>query len=57
MISHFGYLVIFAVAVGVVLGPMLRNEARDAARLGLWIALGLVGTALVLAWFMYFLSP
>jgi len=54
--SHFLYLVIFAAAVGIVLGAMLRSDRRQAARLALWITLGLVGTALVLAWVMYFIS-
>ena len=57
MHSHFFYLVIFAGAVGVVLGAMLRSEVRQAARLAVSIALGLVGTALVLAWLMFLLSP
>ena len=57
MNSHFLYLCLFAAAVGLVLGAMLRGETREAVRLGLWIALGLVGTALVLAWAMYFISP
>ena len=56
MHSHFLYLCLFAIAVGAVLGAMLRSDRRDAIRLGLWIALGLVGTAVALAWVMYFLS-
>ncbi len=55
--SHFLYLVLFAAAVGAVLGAMLRNDVREAARLAMWITLSLVGTALVLAWAMYFISP
>jgi len=54
--SHFLYLVLFAGAVGVVLGGMLRSNARQAARLAMWITLGLVGTALAMAWVMYFIS-
>ena len=57
MHSHFFYMVLFAAAVGAVLGAMLRDEARQAARLAMWITLSLVGTALVLAWAMYFISP
>ena len=57
MHSHFFYLVVFAAAVGVVLGAMLRGDSRQAATLALWIASGLVGTALVLAWLMYFIAP
>jgi len=54
--SHFLYLCFFAVAVGVVLGAMLRSDRREAIRLGIYISLGLVGTAVALAWAMYFLS-
>ncbi len=57
MHSHFLYLVLFAAAVGIVLGAMLRSNARQAARLAMWITLGLVGTALLMAWVMYFISP
>lgn len=46
----------FAGAVGVVLGAMLRSEAQEAFRLGIWISLALVGTALALAWGMYLLA-
>ena len=57
MHSHFLYLIVFAVAVGVVLGAMLRSDTRQAARLAAWITLGLVGTALLIAWLMYFIAP
>ena len=36
---------------------LLRSGTRQAARLAMWITLGLVGTALVMAWVMYFISP
>jgi hypothetical protein len=54
--SHFLYLCLFALAVGAVLGAMLRSERREAIQLALWIALGLVGTAVALAWLMYLIS-
>ncbi len=56
MHSHFLYLCLFAIAVGAVLGAMLRSDRREAIRLGLWMSLGLVGTAVALAWGMYFVS-
>lgn len=56
MHSHFLYLVLFAGAVGAVLGAMLRSEPLEAVRLGAWITGALVGTALVIAWLMYFIS-
>ncbi|MGD8329217.1 MAG: hypothetical protein PVJ49_07245 [Acidobacteriota bacterium] len=57
MHSHFLYMVLFAAAVGIVLGAMLRNDPREAARLALTITASLVGAALVIAWLMYFVSP
>lgn len=57
MQSHFLYMVLFAVGVGIVLGGMLRGDVREASKLAALIALGLVGAALVLAWAMYLLSP
>lgn len=56
MHSHFLYMVLFAASVGVVLGAMLRSDPRQAVRLAMWITGGLVGTALVIAWLMYFIS-
>lgn len=56
MHSHFLYLVLFAGAFGIVLGAMLRSDARQAARLAMWITLGLVGAALAMAWLMYFVA-
>jgi hypothetical protein len=47
---------LFALAVGAVLGAMLRSDRREAIRLAIFISLGLVGTAVVLAWIMYFIS-
>jgi|TARA_B100000959_G_C14932749_1_gene604388 FtsH-binding integral membrane protein len=49
-------MVVFAAAVGVVLGAMLRRELGEAVWLAMWITLGMVGTALLLAWAMYFVS-
>jgi|TARA_B100002003_G_C13695282_1_gene350103 hypothetical protein len=57
MHSHFLYLVLFAASVGAVLGAMLRSDPRQAVRLAMWITGGLVGTAVVIAWLMYFVSP
>jgi len=55
--SHLLYIVVFAAAVGVVLGAMLRRDVGEAVGLAMWITLGMVGTALILAWAMYFVSP
>jgi len=55
--SHFLYMSVFAGAVGVVLGAMLRSDPREALRLALWITAGMVSAALLIAWIMYFISP
>ncbi len=55
--THLFFLVVFCGAVGVVLGAMLRRDPREAAKLGLWIALGMVVVALAISWVMYFLPP
>ena len=52
---HFFFLCIFCLAVGAILGAMLRNEMWAAMRLGLWIASAMIGIAMVIAWVMYFL--
>jgi hypothetical protein len=54
-VIHFLFLVIFCLAVGLVLGAMLRHDPRDAAELAGWIAAGMVGVAYVMSWLMYLL--
>lgn len=53
--THFLFLLAFCAAVGAVLGAMLRRDPREAARLALWIALGMIGVGLAISWVMYFL--
>ena len=52
---HLLFLVLFCVAVGLVLGAMLRHDFRDAAVLAGWIAAGMVGVAYLMSWLMYLL--
>lgn len=56
MSPHFLFLVVFCVAVGMVLGPMLRRDLREGARLATWIAGGMIFAALLLSWGMYLLT-
>ena len=49
MTAHFGFLCLFSIAVGIVLGAMLRRRPRDAVVLAIWIALGLIGGALMIS--------
>lgn len=53
---HFLFLSLFCIAVGLVLGAMLRASLGAAVRLGLWIAAGMTGAALAVAWLMYFIA-
>jgi hypothetical protein len=52
---HFGFLAVFAVAVGVVLAAMLRRRRHDVVRLAMWIGGTMMLAAVVLAWVLYFL--
>ena len=47
MTSHLGVLLLFAAAVSVVFAVLMRDDAREQARLGGRIFGGLVGGALV----------
>ena len=53
---HFLLLVLFAGAVGGVLGAMMREERREAVALAVWIAGGMVAVAVVVAWVLYLLA-
>lgn len=57
MTSHLGVLLLFAAAVSVVFAVLMRDDAREQARLGGRIFGGLVGGALVVGWAMYLLAP
>ena len=52
---HFLLMALFCLAVGGVLGAMLRDTAREAVALGAWIAVGMIVIGLAVAWVMYFL--
>jgi hypothetical protein len=55
MTSHLGVLILFAFAVSSVFGALLRDEAREQARVGARIFVGLVGGAFVAGWLMHLL--
>lgn len=54
-VTHFLLLLVFAVAVGGVLGAMLRAERREALVLAAWIAGGMVAAAVLVAWALHLL--
>ena len=53
MTTHLGVLVLFAACVSVVFGTLLRDDLREAMRLGGRIFVALVLGAYVLGWIMY----
>lgn len=53
--THFLLLVLFAAAVGGVLGAMLRTDVREAVLLGASIAGGMIVIAVLVAWVLYLL--
>ena len=53
MTSHLGVMVLYAAALAVVFGTLLRDDPRAQVRLGLQIFLSLVIGAFVVGWVMY----
>lgn len=54
MTTHLGVMILYAAALAVVFGTLLRDDTRGQVRLGLQIFLGLVLGAFVVGWVMYF---
>ncbi len=54
MTSHLGAMLLFAACVSAVFGTLLRDAPRAQMGLALRIFAGLVGSALVLGWLMFF---
>lgn len=57
MTSHLGVMILFSIAVAIVFGTLLRDEAGDQVRLGARIFSGLVIGALAVGWLMYVIAP
>lgn len=55
MQSHFLLLVAFAFFVSLVLAIIGKDEPREQLQLGGWMFTGLVGSAIVVGWLLYFL--
>ena len=53
MTSHLGLMLLFSACVGTVFGTLLRDVARDQARLAAQVFLSLVGGGYLLGWVMY----
>ena len=51
--SHFLLMALFAGAVSVVGGTLLKDNIRDQVRVGAAIFGSLVGTAIVAGWILY----
>ena len=54
MTSHLGVMILFAAAVAIVFGTLLRDDVRAQRRLATRIFLALVAGAFLLGWVMYF---
>ena len=54
MTTHLGVMILYAAALAVLFGTLLRDDTRGQMRLGLQIFLGLVFGAFVVGWVMYF---
>ena len=53
MTTHLGVMILYAAAIAVVFGTLLRDDTPSQVRLGLRIFLGLVIGAYVVGWIMY----
>jgi len=53
MTTHLGVMLLYAAAISVVFGTLLRDDVRRQLRLGLRIFAGLVAGAYALGWLLY----
>jgi len=53
MTTHLGVMLLYAAAISVVFGTLLRDDVRGQLRLGLRIFAGLVAGAYALGWLLY----
>ncbi|MGE0639105.1 MAG: hypothetical protein AB7G12_08550 [Thermoanaerobaculia bacterium] len=52
--THLGLMVIYALLLGAFFALLWRRERKAQLRLFLQIFVGMVGSAIVLGWIMYF---
>jgi len=53
MTTHLGVMLLYAAAISVVFGTLLRDDGPSQVRLGLRIFAGLVVGAYALSWLLY----
>ena len=53
MTTHLGVMLLYAVAIAVVFGTLLRDDTQSQIRLGVRIFLALVIGAYAVGWVMY----
>lgn len=51
--SHLLLVVIFAAFVSLIFAVLMRDDPREQLRLGTYLLLGFVGSAIVMGWLMY----
>jgi hypothetical protein len=54
MTTHLGVMLLYAAAISIVFGTLLRDDVPEQVGLGLRIFLGLVAGAFLVGWLLYF---
>ncbi len=54
MTTHLGVMLLYAAAISIVFGTLLRDDVPGQVRLGLRLFVGLVVGAYLVGWLMYF---
>jgi hypothetical protein len=53
MTTHLGVMLLYAAAISVVFGTLLRDDVPSQLRLGARIFLGLIAGAYLVGWLLY----
>lgn len=53
MTSHLLLVVIFAAFASLIFAVLMRDDPREQLRMGAYLFLGFVGSAVVMGWLMY----
>ncbi|HSG01234.1 MAG TPA: hypothetical protein VLA20_08880 [Vicinamibacterales bacterium] len=53
MTTHFGVMLLYAAAISVVFGTLLRDDVPSQLRLGARIFIGLMAGAYLVGWLLY----
>ncbi|MBI1873035.1 MAG: hypothetical protein HYS05_03990 [Acidobacteria bacterium] len=53
MTSHILLIVVFAALASLVFAVLMRDDPREQLRVGTYLFLGFVGSAIAMGWLMY----